>query len=79
LTLYEVVAAVGGTRQGVRRYVLVLVEAKLVYVVQDGRTRRLYYNAVPLQGLYDRWTDERSALLARSMLAVSEAVEATPE
>lgn len=29
-----------------------LVDAALVHVVDDGRQKRLYYNAVPLQELY---------------------------
>ena len=74
-TLAEIGSGVTGTRQAVRKHVNVLVEAALVHVVEDGRTRRLYYNAVPLQELYDRWTDERSSALARQMLGVRDAVE----
>ena len=74
-TLAEIGSGVTGTRQAVRKHVDLLVEAGLVHVLEDGRTRRLYYNAVPLQELYDRWTDERSSVLARQVLAVRDAVE----
>ena len=74
-TLVEIGSEVRGSRQAVRKHVEVLVEANLVHVMEDGRTRRLYYNAVPLQELYDRWTDERSSVLARQVLAVRDAVE----
>ncbi len=74
-TLAEIGSGVTGTRQAVRKHVDLLAEAGLVHVVEDGRTRRLYYNAVPLQELYDRWTDERSSVLARQVLAVRDAVE----
>ncbi len=74
-TLAEIGSGVTGTRQAVRKHVDLLLEAGLVHVVEDGRTRRLYYNAVPLQELYDRWTDERSSVLARQVLAVRDAVE----
>ena len=73
--LSDVTEIVGGSRQAVRKHVDVLVEASLVHVVDDERSKRLYYNAVPLQELYDRWTDERSAVLARQMLAVKADVE----
>ncbi len=75
-TLVEVGSGLTGSRQAVRKHVEVLVDANLAHFVEDGRTRRLYYNAVPLQELYDRWTDERSSVLARRMLAVRDAVEA---
>ena len=74
-TLVEIGSEVRGSRQAVRKHVEVLVEANLVHVTEDGRTRRLYYNAVPLQELYDRWTDERTSVLARQVLAVRDAVE----
>ncbi len=74
-TLVEVGSELAVSRQAVRKHVEVLVDANLVHVVEDGRTRRLYYNAVPLQELYDRWTDERSGVMARRVLAVRNAVE----
>ncbi len=75
-TLVEVGSDLAVSRQAVRKHVEVLVDANLVHVVEDGRTRRLYYNAVPLQELYDRWTDERSGVMARRVLDVRKAVEA---
>ncbi len=75
-TLVEIGSSLDGSRQAVRKHVEVLVEANLVHVMEAGRTRRLYYNAVPLQELYDRWTDERTGVLARQILAVRDAVEA---
>ncbi len=75
-TLVEVGSDLAVSRQAVRKHVEVLVDASLVHVVEDGRTRRLYYNGVPLQELYDRWTDERSGVMARRVLEVRKAVEA---
>ena len=74
-TLAQAGIDVPGSRQAVRKHVEMLIEANLVHVVEDGRVRRLYYNAVPLQELYDRWTDERSSVLAMRVLAVRDAVE----
>ena len=75
-TLAQAGTDVPGSRQAVRKHVEMLIEADLIHVVEDGRVRRLYYNAVPLQELYDRWTDERSSVSARRVLAVRDAVEA---
>ncbi len=75
-TLAQAGTDVPGSRQAVRKHVEMLIEANLIHVVEDGRVRRLYYNAVPLQELYDRWTDERSSVFAMQVLAVRDAVEA---
>ena len=75
-TLAQAGTDVPGSRQAVRKHVEMLIEANLIHVVEDGRVRRLYYNAVPLQELYDRWTDEHSSVFAMRVLAVRDAVEA---
>ena len=41
-TLVEIGSSVDGSRQAVRKHVEVLVEANLVHVMEDGRTRRRY-------------------------------------
>ena len=74
-SLNDVADNVDGTRQAVRKHIAVLAEATLVHVMDDGRTKRVYYNPVPLQELYDRWSDERSTVLAREILRIRDAVE----
>lgn len=49
------------SRIGVMKHLKVLVEAKLVISRKKGRTRELFFNAAPIQMIYDRWTDEYSA------------------
>ncbi|MEQ8861737.1 MAG: helix-turn-helix domain-containing protein [Pseudomonadales bacterium] len=49
------------SRVAVIKHLAVLEEAMLVVSEKDGRTRRLYFNAVPIQMIYDRWTSEYSA------------------
>ena len=41
-----------------------LVQARLVISRKRGRTRELFFNAAPIQMIYDRWTDEYSAFWA---------------
>ena len=49
------------SRIAVMKHLRVLEEAGLVVSQKDGRTRRLYFNAVPIQMIHDRWTSEFSA------------------
>lgn len=52
------------SRIGVMKHLKILVEAKLVISRKKGRTRELYFNAAPIQLIYDRWTDEYSTFWA---------------
>ena len=49
------------SRIAVMKHLAVLEEANLVVSEKDGRTRRLYFNAVPIQMIHERWTTEYSA------------------
>lgn len=49
------------SRVAVIKHLAVLEEAMLVVSEKEGRMRRLYFNAVPIQMIYDRWTSEYSA------------------
>lgn len=49
------------SRIAVMKHVNVLEKANLLISEKEGRTRRLYFNAAPIQMIYDRWTDEYSA------------------
>ena len=44
-------------------------EANLIVSEKDGRLRKLYINAVPIQMLHERWTTEYSALWAGKLTA----------
>ena len=64
------------SRIAVMKHLRVLEEAKLVISEKEGRVRRLYFNAAPIQLIYDRWTSEYSALWASEMTRIKYAVEA---
>ncbi len=49
------------SRIAVMKHLGILERAGLLVSEKDGRTRRLYFNAVPIQMIYDRWTTEYSA------------------
>jgi len=49
------------SRIAVMKNLGILEQAGLLVSEKDGRTRRLYFNAVPIQMIHDRWTTEYSA------------------
>jgi DNA-binding transcriptional ArsR family regulator len=61
------------------RHLRVLEDAELLISRRDGRRRRLYHNAVPIQLIHDRWTTEYSALWSGRMAEVKYRVEAGVE
>lgn len=65
------------SRIGAMKHLRVLEEAGLLVSRRDGRTRRLYVNAVPIQMIHERWTSEWSALWASEMTNIKRRVEAS--
>ena len=53
----------------------VLGDAGLVTSRKEGRTRRLYMNAMPLQMIYERWIDGYSAHWLDRMSLIKQAAE----
>ncbi|HEV2033499.1 MAG TPA: metalloregulator ArsR/SmtB family transcription factor [Candidatus Dormibacteraeota bacterium] len=63
------------SRIAVMRHLQVLSAAGLVTSRKRGRERWHYLNAVPLQGMYERWVDTHSARWASGLLRFGERVE----
>ena len=55
------------TRIAVMKHLAVLEDAGLIISEREGRSRRLYFNAAPIQMIHDRWTDEYSAYWSRAI------------
>ncbi|MEO0679566.1 MAG: helix-turn-helix transcriptional regulator [Pseudomonadota bacterium] len=64
------------TRIAVMNHLKVLEDAQLVISEKDGRARRLYMNAVPIQAIHERWTDKFSAHWLDRMSLIKAAAEA---
>jgi DNA-binding transcriptional ArsR family regulator len=64
------------SRIAVMNHLAVLEKAGLIVSEQEGRTRRLYLNAVPIQLIHERWTTEYSAQWAGRMSAIKFMAEA---
>lgn len=67
------------SRIAVMKHINVLESAGLVISERDGRRRRLYFNAAPIQAIYERWTTEYSAEWAARLTGFKRSVEATLE
>ncbi len=71
----DVAAYFDTSRIAVMKHLKVLESARLITSDKPGRTRRLYFNAVPIQMIYDRWTTEYSVLWASKLTRLKYAVE----
>jgi predicted transcriptional regulator len=75
----EVCAFFATSRIAVMKHLRALEDAALVVSRREGRARRLYFNAVPIQMIYDRWTSEYSSLWARRLADLKYRVEVGEE
>jgi len=63
------------SRIGVMKHLKILEEAGLLIARKEGRHRRLFINAVPLQLICDRWTSEYGALWGKRLTRLKHYVE----
>lgn len=66
------------SRIAIIKHLRVLEQAGLLHSEKDGRSRRLYFNAVPVQMIYDRWTTEYSAYWSGHVTRLKYAAETRP-
>ena len=64
------------SRIAVMKHLAVLEEANLIISEKEGRTRRLYFNAAPIQMIHERWTTEYSAYWAGQVTQLKYSAEA---
>lgn len=65
-------------RIAVMKHISVLASAGLVLSEKVGRERRLWFNVVPIQMIYDRWTGEFSAYWAGGLTSLKYRLENAP-
>lgn len=58
------------SRIAVMKHLRILERAGLLVSEKDGRTRRLYFNAVPIRMIHDRWTTEYSAYWSSNLTQI---------
>ncbi len=64
------------SRIAVMKHLRVLEDAGLIVSEKDGRTRKLYFNAAPIQMIHDRWTSDYSAYWAGELTRIKYLAEA---
>ncbi len=64
------------SRIAVMKHLRVLEEADMIISQKSGRTRELYFNVVPIQLVYDRWTTEYSKFWASHVTDIKFKAEA---
>lgn len=63
------------SRIAVMKHLAVLEEAGLIVSRKEGRTRHLYFNVVPIQQIYERWSSEYGALWAGALTTFKHQIE----
>ena len=58
------------SRIAVMKHLAVLEQAELIISEKSGRTRKLYFNAVPIQLIHERWTTDYSAYWAGQLTRI---------
>ena len=78
LTLTELCADMGMTRQSVSKHLDVLEEADLVTTLRRGREKLHYLNAAPINDIADRFIHHYDRARAEALADLKTALEATP-
>ncbi|MEM7329851.1 MAG: helix-turn-helix transcriptional regulator [Pseudomonadota bacterium] len=71
----ELANAFDVSRIAIMNHLKVLEEAGLLISQKDGRTRRLYLNAMPIQAIHERWIDAFSEVWADRLSFIKHAAE----
>ena len=71
----ELAKAFDVSRIAIMNHLAVLERAGLVISEKDGRSRRLYLNAAPIQMINDRWLSELSSHFAGRLTTIKYAAE----
>jgi len=67
------------SRIAVGKHIKILQQAELLVIEKSGRTSLHYFNAMPIQMIYDRWTDEYSQFFASHLNAFKLQIESEQE
>jgi DNA-binding transcriptional ArsR family regulator len=72
----EIASEFDVSRIAIMKHLAVLEAANLIVSEKDGRTRRLWFNAAPIQMIHERWTTEYSAYWAGELTRLKYLAEA---
>ncbi len=63
------------SRIAVMKHLDILEGANLVTSQKEGRVRKLYFNTVPIQMIYDRWTDKYAKFWSSKLVDLKSKLE----
>lgn len=63
------------SRIAVMKHLKILEQASLLVTEKIGKEKHHYFNVIPIQQIYDRWTDEYSRFMASRLTAFKDQVE----
>ena len=66
------------SRVAVMKHLKVLEQANLLISEKVGKERHHYFNVIPIQQIYERWTDDYSRFMASRITDFKRQVEALP-
>ena len=67
------------SRIAVSKHIKILEQANLLIIEKSGRERLHYFNPMPIQAIYDRWTDAYSQFFAPKLNVFKTELESTEE
>ena len=67
------------SRIAVLKHIRALEAAELIISKKTGRTRQLFFNPIPIQFIYDRWTNDYSQFWSERMTDLKQRLEAREE
>ncbi len=76
ISVGQLAAAFDVSRIAVMKHLGVLEHAGLLRSLKQGRQRKLYFNAVPIQAIHQRWTNSYSAYWSGQLLQIKDRAEA---
>ena len=63
------------SRIAVMKHLKILEEANLLVTEKVGKSRHHYFNVIPIQQIYDRWTDQYSRFMASRLTGFKQHLE----
>ncbi|MCC2617828.1 metalloregulator ArsR/SmtB family transcription factor [Aestuariibacter halophilus] len=75
LCVNDIAAHFDMSRVAVMKHLAVLEAAQLVVTERVGKEKHHYFNVIPIQQIYDRWTDQYSRFMASRLTAFKDQVE----
>jgi len=79
LTVKAVASNFDISRIAVMKHLATLEATNLILSEKRGRERRIYFNPIPIQQIYDRWTDQYSAFWASRIVDIKDRVESAAQ